>query len=56
MIREKKPGSPSSRKKRKLGSRHIQMLKNILLYGVPTNNHKEHMERFSVNIGNVRRI
>ena len=30
--------------------------KNILLYRLPINNHNEHMERFSGNIRNVRRI
>ena len=55
-ICNKKLGSPSARKNRKLESRHIQMLKNILLYRVPTNNHNEHMKRFTGNIGNVRRI
>ena len=55
-IWEKKLCSPTASKNRKLESRHIQMLNNILLDRIQKNNHNEHMERFSGNIGNIRRI
>ena len=41
IICEKKLGSPSASKNRKLESRHIHMYKNILLYQVPTNNRND---------------
>ena len=41
---------------RKKGPSLCMHEKNKLLYRVPINNHNENVERFSGNIGNVRRI